>query len=81
MPTLRVLSVRGDDGVSWSAEALERGDAEAEAAVREAERIFAREVGRGATAFRVRPGAPAERVEELDPRAGDVVLIPPLVGG
>jgi hypothetical protein len=81
MATLRVLNGGGDRRITWSTEALARGDAEAQAAVREAERIFAHERARGAVAFRVLPGAPAERLEALDPQAEDTVLIPPMVGG
>jgi transcription elongation GreA/GreB family factor len=81
MPTLRVLNRHGDDRISWSAERLAQGDPEAEAAVREAERLFARERSRGAVAFRIRQGAVAERLETLDPLADETVLIPPMVGG
>ena len=81
MPTLRVLNRSGDHRITWNAERLAQGDPEAQAAVREAERIFAQERARGAVAFRVRPGVPAERLEALDPLADDTVLIPPMVGG
>jgi hypothetical protein len=82
MATLRVLNGSGDQKVSWSTVDLAQGDAEAQAAVREAERIFARERARGAVAFRVGPGAPAERLEVLDPNAEqETVLIPQVVGG
>jgi len=40
-----------------------------------------RERARGAVAFRVHPGALAERLEALDPMADETVLIPPMVGG
>ena len=81
MATLRVLNGRGDTRITWSTEGLVQGDPEALAAVREAERIFARERARGSAAFRVRPDAPAERLDALDPLAEDTVLIPPMVGG
>jgi hypothetical protein len=81
MATLRVLNGSGDRRISWSANDLAKGDPEAQAAVREAERIFARERSLGGAAFRVRPGAPAERVDTFDPLAEDTVLIPPMVGG
>lgn len=81
MATLRVLNGSGDARITWSTEGLERGEPDAQAAVREAERIFARERARGAVGFRVRPGAPAERLEAFDPLAEDTVLIPPMVGG
>ncbi len=81
MPTLRILNRSGDQRISWDGERLARGDPEAQAAVREAESIFARERARGAVAFRVRHGATAERLDALDPLAEDTVLIPPMVGG
>jgi hypothetical protein len=79
--TLRVLSVSGDERVSWDADAVHRGDPEAQAAVREAERIFAAERKRGATAFRVAPGAQPERIDALDPQADEIIVIPPMAGG
>ena len=67
MGVLRVISKRGDDRVQWNEQGAEAGDALAIAAIREAERIFAEERARGATAFRVEPGKPAERIERFDP--------------
>jgi hypothetical protein len=81
MATLRVLNASGDRQISWSTQGLAEGDAEAQTAVREAERIFARQRELGGVAFRVRPGAPAERIDAFDPLAEDTVLIPPMVGG
>lgn len=81
MPMLRILNAGGDRNITWNLEALDNGDAEAESAVREAERIFAEERLCGATAFRVAPGAPAERLNEFDPRAEEIVVIPPIAGG
>lgn len=56
-------------------------DAEAVAAIREAERIFARERARGATAFRVEVGKLAERLEQFDPQAAQIIMIPRVAGG
>ncbi len=81
MATFRVLNGSGDRRISWSIHSLLRGQSEAQAAVREAERIFARERARGAVAFRVQPGRPAERLEVFDPLADETVMIPPMVGG
>ena len=77
MATLRVLNQSGDQRISWSVDALVQGDPEAAAAVREAERIFAAEARRGAAAFRVRPGEPAERLTAFDPLNEDTILIRP----
>jgi hypothetical protein len=81
MSTLRVLSHLGDSAVSWDAARAAAGDPEAEEAVREAERIFAAERSRGATAFRVAPGRPAERLEQFDPAADEIVVVPRVSGG
>ncbi len=81
MGMLRVISRRGDDRLFWPEPAALQGDAEALAAVREAERIFARERKSGATAFRVAAGKPAERLEQFDPQAEQIILVPRVVGG
>jgi hypothetical protein len=81
MSTLHVLNWHGDEHVSWNPEALDKGDPVAVAAVREAERIFAQELKRGGVAFRVKPGATAERIDALDPRADEIVVLPPIAGG
>lgn len=81
MAELRVMSARGDDKVQWNVALLEREDAEAMAAVKEAEAIFARELAKGATAVKVAPGKPAERVEEFDRTAELTLIIPRIAGG
>ena len=68
MGMLRVISKRGDNRLHWNEQDALAGDAEAMAAIQEAERIFARERARGATAFRVEPGKP------VDLGCGDVGL-------
>jgi len=78
---LRVMSRRGDDRVTWDTQKVLAGDAEALAAVREAERIFAQERAKGATAFRVEPGKPTQRIEQFDPTAEQIVMVPRVVGG
>jgi hypothetical protein len=78
---LRIISKRGDTRLSWNEQDVLAGDAEAMVAIREAERIFARERARGATAFRVAPGKPAERLEQFDPQAAQIVMVPWVVGG
>jgi hypothetical protein len=78
---LRVMSRRGDDRVTWDEQKVLAGDPEATAAVREAERIFAQERAKGATAFRMDPGKPAQRIDEFDKTAEQIVLVPRVVGG
>jgi hypothetical protein len=81
MGMLRVISKRGDDRVQWNEQDAKADNAEAIAAIREAERIFAGERARGATAFRVETGKPAERIEQFDPAAEQIILVPRVVGG
>jgi hypothetical protein len=78
---LRVMSRRGDDRITWDAQKVVTGDQETAAAIREAERIFAQERAKGATAFRINPGKPAERIEQFDRTAEQIVLVPRVVGG
>ncbi len=78
---LRVMSRRGDDRVNWDQQKALAGDLEAMAAVREAERIFAQERAKGATAFRVEPGKAIQRIDAFDETAEQIVLVPRVVGG
>jgi len=75
------MSRRGDERVMWNKDQALAGDAEAAAAVREAERIFHAERARGATAFRVESGKPVERIEQFDHTAEQIVMVPRVVGG
>ena len=81
MARLRVLSAEGDAMIERDTRRAEAGDPQALAAVREEEQIFAQERARGATAFRVAAGRPAERLDRFDPRAEQVVLVPRVAGG
>ena len=81
MGMLRVISRRGDDRVTWDEQKVLAGDSDAVAAVREAERIFAQERTKGATAFKVEPGKPIQRIEQFDATAEQIVLVPRVVGG
>lgn len=81
MGMLRVMSRRGDDKVAWDVVKAEVGDLEAIAAVREAERIFAQERARGATAFKVETGQPPQRIEQFDKTAEQILMVPRVVGG
>ena len=65
----------------WNEQDALAGDAEAIAAIREAERIFAHERTRGATAFRVEPGKQVERLEQFDPQASNIIMVPRVAGG
>jgi len=81
MGMLRVLSRNGDDRYVWSEPAVCTGDAEAVAAVAEAERIFREERAKGSTALRVAPGLPAERIDVFDPEAEQILMVPRVIGG
>jgi len=78
---LRMMSRRGDDRVTWDEQKVLVGDPEATAAIHEAERIFAQERAKGATAFRMDPGKPVQRIDEFDRTAEQIVLVPRVVGG
>jgi regulator of protease activity HflC (stomatin/prohibitin superfamily) len=75
------MSRRGDDRVTWDKQKALLGEADAIAAVREAERIFAQERAKGATAFKVETGKPIERIEQFDATAEQIVMVPRVVGG
>jgi len=81
MGVLRVLSKRGDDRLTWDEQKFQMNDPEAMAAVREAERIFTQARARGATAFRVEPGKPTQRIDQFDPTAQQILIVPRVVGG
>jgi len=81
MARLRVMSWRGDSTYEWDPRRVATGDPEAEAAVREAERIFRDERARGSTAFRVLPGQLGEKIDTFDPNAEQIVMVPRVAGG
>jgi len=78
---MRVLSGRGDTVVEWDERKLRTRDPEALAAVREAERIFEEQRSRGATAFKVQPDKPAQRIDEFDRTAEQIIVVPRVAGG
>jgi len=81
MGMLRRLSQRGDDVVSWDVKRAALGEADAVAAVREAERIFAEARKQGATAYAVKRGQAPTLIEQFDPQIDEIVLAPRVVGG
>lgn len=78
---LKVMSKRGDDRHAWDTRRLAVGDPEAEAAVREAERIFNDERARGATAYKIAGDKTTTRIDQFDRTAEQIVVIPRVVGG
>ncbi len=81
MAKLRVLSSRGDTVVEWDEKKAATGDADAVAAVREAERIFEEQRARGATAFVVEPDKPARKIDSFDREAEQIIVVPRVAGG
>ncbi len=65
----------------WNQLQAQTGDPEAIAAIHEAERIFAEVRARGGSAFTVRKGQLAVRIEKFDPEAEQIVMIPRVAGG
>lgn len=81
MGMLRVLSRLGDERIEWNDQSAANGDREALAAVREAERIFAAQRAKGSMAFHIEAGRAPARLDEFDPAAEQIVIIPRVVGG
>jgi len=81
MGVLRVLSRRGDDRITWNEQKFHMNDPEAIAAIHEAERIFAESRAQGATAFRIEVGKPTQKIDQFDPTAQQILIVPRVVGG
>jgi hypothetical protein len=81
MGMLRVMSASGDKMLNWDERRAEMGDLEALAAVREAERILKEEQAKGGTAFTIKPGKPAEKIDHFDKEADQIVIVPRIAGG
>jgi hypothetical protein len=75
------LNGSGDTSVEWDRAAHAAGDVEAQAAVAEAERIFAAARATGAVAFKIGTDKEATRLDTFDPTATEILVIPALVGG
>jgi hypothetical protein len=75
------MSRRGDDQVQWDTSRVLDGELDAVAAVREAERIFEQQRAKGATAFKVTKGEAAVRIDQFDPEAEQIMIVPRVVGG
>ncbi|MFQ5813211.1 MAG: hypothetical protein ACE5I2_08505 [Anaerolineae bacterium] len=82
MGKLIMLGPYGHREIEWDLEAVEAGDPEAEAAIREAERILEEAWTRGSVAFRVGVlDQPAERLEAFDRTAEQILVVPQIAGG
>ena len=81
---IRVMCHLGDVATTWETGPDVETDEEAQAAIREAERIFREARLRGDVAFIVEPGKTPEKLETWDQKAIDApenVITPRLVGG
>ena len=78
---LRIMSRRGDDRITWDYQQVIANDPDAVAAIEEAERIFEKTRQEGATAFKVEPGSPVERIDKFDRTAEQIIIVPRVVGG
>lgn len=77
MHTLKIMSARGHDVLTWDPEVAD--------AVAEAARVVAEHQARGATLFATFPGqadpAAHKRIDAFDPLAEEIVVIPQMRGG
>lgn len=81
MHHLRVMNDHGHVTRTWDPVAAQAGNPEAQAAVREAERIFNEVRSRGGRAVRSVPGQTAQYIDTFDPLLEHVLLLPHVVGG
>lgn len=81
MGQLRIMSHQGDTRVVWDSKRADEGDAEAAAAVREAERIFAEHRAQGSTTFVVEPGQQPRVIEQFEREADQIIIAPRIAGG
>ena len=81
MGQMRILTSEGDRTVGWDCEQAQAGDLEAQAAVREAERLFEEGLRRGGIAFRLHPEYSPERLDRFDRSAPQIVMVPRVTGG
>lgn len=81
---IRQMCDRGDTVTTWETGAGTETDEEAQAAIREAERIFKQALGRGDIPFMVRDDAPPKKLDRWDAQAREaeeIVIAPRLMGG
>jgi hypothetical protein len=81
MGVLRIMNGSGDTSVAWDRDGLAAADPEAQAAVAEAERLFAKARSEGAVAFRINADSNATKLTEFDPDAEEILVVPAMVGG
>ncbi len=81
---IRRMCDQGDAVTAWETGEGVETDEEAQAAVREAERIFKEALGQGDIPFAVREDAPPQKLDKWDAQAREaeeIVIAPRLMGG
>lgn len=81
---IRQMCDQGDAVIAWETGADTETDVEAQAAVREAERIFQEALVRGDVPFAVDADKAPEKLERWDARAreaDEIIIAPRLMGG
>ena len=81
---IRRMCDQGDAVTVWETGADVETDEEAQAAVREAERIFREALVRGDVPFKVEAGQPPKKLDRWDNQAkeaDEIVIAPRLMGG
>ena len=81
---IRQLCGQGDAVTTWETGVDLETDEEAQAAVREAERIFREALNRGDVAFKVEPGQAPQKLTRWDDQAreaDEIIIAPRLRGG
>ena len=81
MNVLRVMSSEhGDKPYKWDIEKVKTGNLDAISAIEEAERIFSESRRKGATAFKIEKEG-NKRIDEFDPNAEQIIIVPRVIGG
>jgi hypothetical protein len=81
---IRRMCEQGDMSVSWETGAGVEADEEAQAAIREAERIFHEALTHGDVPFAIERGQTPQKLDRWDTRAqeaDEIVIAPRLMGG
>ncbi|MBI4058626.1 hypothetical protein HY404_00080 [Candidatus Microgenomates bacterium] len=83
MGKLVILNGQGHAEVEWDSHKAATGDPEAQAAVREAERVIEEYIKKGAAVFAVMPGTEqGERIYKFNPEEKrEIVIVPQMQGG
>jgi transcription elongation factor GreA len=81
MAKLRLISAHGETVLEWNPGQAAAGEAAAQTALCQAERLFLTASARGATAFQVVDGQPLAPLVGFDPQLVETILVPRIAGG